>query len=359
LIAIVAAGCASPEITSARHRPDAESTDEVDSAPVEMHDVAPFDSFFNVKPNDVAPGTISAPMCPGSAKATEPPSCATMGITVDPMYAGQYTCFLLGEVPGAIPPSKYGGLTLTTDKCSTKLLIGGDANLADGALYGIDVVRDADGHISGWAGMATKFADGPSNDGGVTYGPNKILFLTHWPANELQQTKFGSTAVDKLIDLQMLGVAFSSASLNFVPSGFPMTGALKLVAWSGGQWYDVALKPDAQGTFDVTSVNQVSTLPGGPEGFTYVAAGSPLFPQNSMLVSEWTANKIAAYQTDDAANPKLDTRHDFITGFKGAEGAYRDPATGDFFFSTWGSTGADGAEHDRVIVVRGFAPIIQ
>jgi len=42
----------------------------------------------------------------------------------------------------------------------------------------------------------------------------------------------------------------------------------------------------------------------------------------------------------------------FTTSLRGAEGAYRDPATGDFFFSTWGQ------QADRVIVVRGLAPYI-
>jgi hypothetical protein len=100
------------------------------------------------------------------------------------------------------------------------------------------------------------------------------------------------------------------------------------------------------------SVKPSVTLMGGPEGFVYVEAGNPLFPMNSMLVSEWSANKIATYETDDSADPKLATRKDFIAGLKGAEGAYRDPATGDFFFSTWGQ------QFDRVIVVRGFAPIV-
>ena len=94
-------------------------------------------------------------------------------------------------------------------------------------------------------------------------------------------------------------------------------------------------------------------LQGGPEGFVYVAAGSPLITVNSVLVSEWSARRISLYETDDGGNPKLDTAQDFITGLSGAEGAYRDPATGDFFFSTWGM-----AMGDRVIAVRGFTPII-
>jgi hypothetical protein len=350
-------GCGTPELMSTRPPRDAGRSTKADSAPDEQpRDARPFDSFFTVAPTDVVTAVETPPACPGPA-TTQPPSCSTIGVTIDPMYAARYTCFDLGPVPG-MPADKYGGLTLTLDKCSTRLLIGGNANQVDGALYAIDAVRDADGHISGWKGMASKYADGPSNDGGVVFGPNKVLFLTRWPTNELQQTKFGSTIADKVIDLEPLKVAHYSASLNFVPTGFPSAGAFKLMSWSGGEWYTVSFAPDTMGTFDITGVKQDLTLPGGPEGFTYVAAGSPLFPQNSLLVSEWSSNKIATYQTDDAANPKVDTRHDFVTGFKGAEGAYRDPATGDFFFSTWGFTGPDGAEHDRVIVVRGFSPII-
>jgi hypothetical protein len=113
----------------------------------------------------------------------------------------------------------------------------------------------------------------------------------------------------------------------------------------------VALQPDPGGTYSVPGVTQRLTLPGGPEGFTYVSAGSPLFGVHSLLVSEWTDNQIATYEVDAQGDPRLDTRRSFIVGLEGAEGAYRDPATGDFFFSTWGQ------QADRTIVVRGFAPI--
>jgi hypothetical protein len=42
-----------------------------------------------------------------------------------------------------------------------------------------------------------------------------------------------------------------------------------------------------------------------------------------------------------------------LTGLKGAEGAFFDPATGDFLFSTWSGTGGS----ERVILVEGFVPI--
>jgi hypothetical protein len=272
-------------------------------------------------------------------------------VTVVAPYAGSYTCFDLGPVPG-VPPQKYGGLTLTTEPCSTRLLIGGSANFPDGKIYAVNVVRDAQGHIGGFEGTATVFADAPYNDGGLSHGPQGVLFATRWPRNELQQTVAGSSAADKVIPLAPLGVSQASASLNFVPRGLPGADALKLVSWSGGEWYTLALRPDAAGTFDVTAASPGVVLPGGPEGFVYVAAGSPQFVAHGLLVSEWTANRIAVYDIDDSGDPKLPSRRDFITGLRGAEGAYRDPATGDFFFSTWGQSA------DRVIVVRGFAPIV-
>jgi hypothetical protein len=55
---------------------------------------------------------------------------------------------------------------------------------------------------------------------------------------------------------------------------------------------------------------------------------------------------------DQEGNPDTATRREFVQGLKGAEGAYREPSTGDFFFSTW-----QYSEPDHMIVVRGFDPI--
>jgi hypothetical protein len=345
--AMVAAGCAAPTVTPVDLPPP-------DAAPVPVvaavdAAAAPVDAFFVAPVADAAPAPVST--CPGTAPAS-PASCAALGVTVDPFYAPRYTCFDLGPVPG-VPAQKYGGLTLTLDRCSTTLLIGGAANLATGKLYAVPVGRDGAGHVAGFLQPATVRAEAPYNDGGITFGPNQVLFFTRWPSNQMQQTRPGSAAVDRVIDLAALGVAQSAASLAFVPPGFAGAGALKLVSWSGGQWYTLAVRPGPQDTLDVTAARQELTLTGGPEGFVYVAAGSPLFDVPSLLVSEWSANQIATYQIDDAGNPRLGTRRPFISGLQGAEGAYRDPATGDFFFSTWGQS------LDRVIVVRGFAPIIE
>jgi hypothetical protein len=266
---------------------------------------------------------------------------------LEPPFAASYSLSDLGPPPGV--PTRLGGLTLkagTTDR----LLIGGEADGASGALYEIGVVRGAGGHITGFSGTATRYADAAYNDGGVTYGPGNVLFLARWPTNELGQTKPGSRITDKITDVTPFGIASSLVSLAFVPPGQPGAGRLKLASYSGGQWYDAGVAADGSGTYNLVNVTNVanSTLPGGIVGFVYVGSGSRQFSGPSILVSEYSADNVAAYAVNGNGNPIPSTRRTFISGLDGADGAYIDPVTGDFLFSTFGGG-------DRVVVVRGFA----
>lgn len=265
--------------------------------------------------------------------------------TIDPYYSGSYTHVSLGSVPGV--PTNYGGLTLLYND-PNKLIIGGSANGANGNLYVIDVIRDANNHITGFSGTAQVYAAAPYNDGGVVFGPSNVLFASRWPVNELAQYKPGSTSPDKVINLAALGVAGSNSALNFVPTGFNGAGRVKLVSYSGGQFYDATLSPDGSGTFDLVGLTQVATLPGGPEGFAYVPQGSPVFTAQSMILSEYAAGSIATYELDANGNPIVGSRRTFMTGLSGAEGAFIDPMTGDFLFSTFGGG-------NQVVRVTGFA----
>lgn len=261
-------------------------------------------------------------------------------------FAGSYTVHDLGTPPGV--PERLGGLTLkagTTDR----LLIGGGANDATGALYEIGVVRDGAGHIVGFSGPAARVADAAYNDGGVTYGPGGVLFLARWPENELGQIRPGSAVTDKVIPLTPLGIESSLASLLFVPPGQPGAGSLKLASYRGGAWYDADVTADGTGTYDLANVREIpdSRIIGGPEGFVYVPSGSPQFGNPSLLVSEYGVDEIAAYQVNSNGDPVIASRRAFITGLDGAEGALLDPVTGDYLFSTFGGG-------SRVIVVRGF-----
>lgn len=273
-------------------------------------------------------------------------STSAFGQVIDPFYAGSYSYTDLGSVPGLPPPA--GGLTLLAGTNNT-LLIGGSANNPAGAIYAVGVSRDSSGHINGFTGTATLHIEAPYNDGGIVYGPGGVLFASRWPVNELAQYRPGSTTPDRVIDLAALGVAQSNAAIQFVPSTYSGAGRMKLASWAGGQFYDATYEPDGAGTFTITSVTQTATLTGGPEGFAYVPNGSPLFGGPTMIVSEYSAGNVAVYDVDANGDPIESSRRDFITGLTGAEGAFIDPLTGDFIFSTFGGG-------DRVIVVRGFIP---
>jgi hypothetical protein len=264
---------------------------------------------------------------------------------IEPPYRTNYTLTDLGSVP-ALPPL-YGGLTFLHSDPDI-LLIGGNANTASGAIYSIGVVRDGANRITGFAGSASVYCEGAYNDGGVSYGPNNVLFLARYPVNEIGQVEAGSSVTDKIVDLDPLGVAPSPGSLTFVPAGFPGGGSLKIASWSGGQWYELTFSPDGTGTFNITAASYRTTITGGPEGFIYVPLGSPNFPLPSILVSEYSAGSVAAYEVNGSGDPTVATRQTFISGLTGAEGATIDPLTGDFLFSTFGGG-------DRVFVVRGFS----
>jgi len=256
-----------------------------------------------------------------------------------------YSVDLLGSVPGV--PTSYGGLTFADGDPDT-ILIGGAANAASGALYSIGVIRNEGGHITGFDGTATRFADAPYNDGGVTYGPDGVLFLARWPVNQLAQLKPGSVAADKVLEMAPFGVPSSLSALSLVPPGFPGAGRLKMVTYSGGSWHDAAVVADGNGTFDLVGVSNPVQIVGAPEGFVYVPPGSPLFSDfSSMLVAEYGQGKITTYQVDDNGDPIPATRAEFVTGLTGAEGAVVDPRSGDFLFSTFGGS-------NQVVAVRGF-----
>lgn len=271
-------------------------------------------------------------------------------------FADDYSVADLGSVAGL--PSNYGGLTFLDHDT---LLIGGSANTAAGSLYTVDVVRDAGLHIVGFAGTALRYGGagatiGEYNDGGVVFGPGGVLFTARWPINGLGQTLPGASDESKVIELGPLGVANSLSAINFVPTGFGGAGSLKMVSYGGGQWYSATLSPDGSGTYDLNGLAQIDldplaggtqNVPGGPEGFVYIAAGNAGFAVNSMLISEYAAGNVGAYEVDALGNPLVATRRSFLSGLSGAEGAAIDPLTGDFLFSTFGGG-------SRIVRVSGF-----
>ena len=211
------------------------------------------------------------------------------GQTVAPPFDDAYSLHDLGAPPGV--PRLLGGLTLkqgTTDR----LLIGGFANAAGGGLYEIGLTRDAEGHITGFDGTATRFADADNNDGGVAYGPGGTLFLARYPLAQLGQIRPGSTTTDKVIDLAPHGVSGSPGALTFVPAGLPGAGSLKLASYNGGQWYDAEVFADGTGTYDLANVTAIPA-PSSPARRAS-STSTPARPSSALRASSCRSGRPAA-----------------------------------------------------------------
>ena len=336
-ILLLLAACVIPFALAQRNTPNAAQV-RAKSAP---------GSMFGAKPRSQPVTVASKPVSTqgfGACVGAEP-------ATLVPPFDVDYTCVALGSVPGV--PTNYGGLTLKFDDPNT-LLIGGNANTSDGRIYQIAVIRDKDMHITGFSGEATLYPTPDSTigqfvDGGVVFGPADVLFVARYPVNQIEQSLPGSSAPDKVIDLDQLGVESSVGSLGFVPPGFPGAGSMKILSYNGGGWYHAEYSPDGNGTFNITSAELRADIGGGPEGIAFVPPSAPVFPPNSTLISQYDAGNIVTAPLDSNGDPIIANMQDFIEELSGVEGAFIDPVTGDFLFSTFGGT-------NQVVRVSGFPP---
>ncbi len=266
--------------------------------------------------------------------------------TLEPPFDSSYSVFDVGSVPGL--PAPYGGLTLLRGDPDT-LLIGGSANFNSAAVFSVPLTRNICENIVGFASDAMFFASAPNIDGGLTYGPDGVLFAAAYPTNSVHQIKPGSTSPDRTIDVgPLIGGHFSLGSIMFVPDGLGGAGRLKLATYSTGAFADTTVTPDGSGTFDINPGTVTTTFNGGPEGIVYVPPGSPLFPNPTMLVALYNFGRVDAVDVDANGNPIAGTDRPFLTGLSGVEGAFIDPQSGDFIFSTYGGG-------NRIVSVRGFA----
>jgi hypothetical protein len=269
-------------------------------------------------------------------------------LTTDFINAG-YTITDLGSVPDL--PTPYGGLTIKPSSPDT-LYIGGTANQTGGAVYKVPLVRDGiTQQITGFGGPAVLHASAPNIDGGLSFTPEGTLMFT-------QYTPFTLNSIGQILpdnsfvstQLTSLGISASVGSHAFVPAGYPGAGGLIVASYNGSILYRVPFTVDANGLYafaaPTVSVDVFSSA-NGPEGIAYVPFGSAGFSAPSMVVSAYGMNKVVVFEIDPNGLPIPATARDMVTGLVGAEGAWIDPLTGDFLFSTFGT-------FDRVIRVSGF-----
>lgn len=276
----------------------------------------------------------------------KPGKLAGAEVVIAPEFAELYTTYELGPVPGIPPEARLGGCVISFDDPNT-LLIAGFSEAANGQIYKIGVERGNCDHIVAFSGQATSIAATPYIDANLIYVKSGLLFYSEWPVNNLSQILPGQAAPARTTSLGPLGVANSIGGIGFVPPGFVDAGGLRLLSWSGGQWYHLDRQPDGE-LFTVSAPQQTATLPNGPGGFAYVPKGSPGFDLDHIIVSEWSTNTVGVYQADAQGDPAMATRKDFFTTFPRPWGAYFEPLTGDFMFLTW------GAGVDRIYIVQGF-----
>jgi hypothetical protein len=292
----------------------------------------------------------------GGGNCQAPPTPAGAEATLAPEYAAHYTAYELGPVPGV--PEPLGGCTVHFSDPST-LLIAGASELPSGAIYSIGVEREPCGHIVGFVGTATQVAATPYVDANLVYDANDLLFYTGWPVFELSQLLPSAASPAVTTDLVALGVDAigdqGPGGVGLVPSPLGGAGELRIVTWPAGRWYHVDISPNGN-LYDVNAATLTTTIPNNPGGFAYVPAGSPGFPNQSLIVAEWRVSspaddKVATYEVDAQGDPLPATRKEFFTTFPRPWGAYFEPVTGDYLFLTWGESGPD-----RVYIVQGFAP---
>jgi len=73
----------------------------------------------------------------------------------------------------------------------------------------------------------------------------------------------------------------------------------------------------------------------------FVAAGSPCFERPAVLVAEWSAHCVVAYELDPEGNPVRASRRLVLSGLRGVLGVAIDPVTGDVLLSTWRRDGTE------------------
>jgi hypothetical protein len=265
-------------------------------------------------------------------------------VTVAPAFAASYTAIDLGAVPG-LGASGTGGIAFKPGDPNTMLIMGRtDTNAA---LFSFGVLRDNNNHITGYAGNAVVVAPAPHADGGMGY-VDDVLLYARYITNQLGEIKDGSTATDKVVNLTALGADPGVAGVGVVPMGYPGTGKLKSTSYVTGSWSTDAFSLNGSGTLDITSVTKETTLTGGPEGFAFVPAGSPIFPANSMIQAEFDTGVLSTYSLDSDGDPLPGTRQVVASGFAIPAGVAIDPITGDALIS-------HNPSSPHLEVVRGFA----
>jgi hypothetical protein len=273
-------------------------------------------------------------------------------------YKPYYQAYDLGPVPapgGQVLP-RLGGLVISPQDPLLAYVIG-PSEVPEAQLHSIGLERGPCGHIVGFKGEAQLVLMAPYLDLMVN-GPKGIGFISHYPTRELSQYIAGQPGLASTIDLEALGMEsiYSPGGINFVPPGYPDAGQLRIAGFKidhqgTSGWYRATLEY-TDPAYAITALSKTVDVPHGPGGFAYIPVGSPLFPEQRIIMTEWTSQPqaVSSYAVDAAGDPIPATRKAFFTSFVKPWGSYFEPETGDYIFLQWEN------QPDHVYIVQGFVP---
>ncbi|MBK7828446.1 hypothetical protein [Nannocystis sp.] len=273
-------------------------------------------------------------------------------------YKPYYQAYDLGAVPkqgGGVLP-RLGGLVIAPDDPLLAYVIG-PSEVPEAQLHSIVLERGPCGHIIGFKGEAQPVLMAPYLDLMVN-GPKGIVFVSHYPTAELSQYVPGQVALASTIDLAGLGMEaiHSPGGINFVPPGYPEAGQLRIAGFNINHngtsgWYRATIE-FTDPAYAITKLSKTVDIPNGPGGFAYIPIGSPLFPEQRIIMTEWDSvpQAVSSFAVDAAGDPIPATRKGFFTSFVKPWGSYFEPETGDYIFLQWEN------QPDHVYIVQGFVP---
>ncbi len=267
-------------------------------------------------------------------------------------FSEHYRSIDLGLPPGV--PTPFGCITAIPGQ-SESILVGGGANSPEGKLYKVAIRRDGLGHIAGFDGQAEEIAPAPYNDGGCVFLTPDLLLMSKWPVHQLALVSLATKSVVGSVALLNVGIPTagqaaneSSAAIAVIPGASPPGSRIKIMTWPSGRMFEAQVSIESGLVIsNVVESGVLATV--GPEGIAYVPPGSPGIVGTAAIVAEWSRGAIAVYQTDAQGVLNPESRQEVLQ-LKGAEGAYFDPISGDFLFSTFGNGAAE-----RIVGLRGFA----
>ncbi len=271
-------------------------------------------------------------------------------------YVGTYFAYDLGPVPapGDTVLPRLGGLVIAPDDPNTMYIVG-PSEVPDAQLHKIGVERGECGHIIGFVGEAEFVLTSPYLDLMVN-GPMDTVFISHYPTQGLSQYLPGADALSSNVTLAPLSGNQSPGGINFVPPGYPDEGMLRVMSFplnhaAPGEWHHVDISHNGV-DYDLAPLQKTVEIEHGPGGFAYIPEGSPLFPEQRIIVTEWLSNpqSVSSYAVDDEGDPIPETRKLFFESFVKPWGSYFEPETGDYMFLQWENM------PDHIYIVQGFVP---